>query len=269
MRSPKLLAVAFCMMSVAPAVAQQAPVTLRVALREGQTARFRTDIETWLNIAQLAALGADTTRPTTSISLFATRTVTTTRGDTAVIRDVVDSAVAAVPAIPGVSATDLASVAASMRGMVLLSAVDGRGRLLDYAAGTQQLDHLDLPVQAMLPQAGLLRTVFAFPVNPVRPGESWTETLTGADRDGSVTMAATFTLERTARQGNATVAIINISGQLGGGGPAGAIAARVAGRLEYDMTASQPARFVLDLTGQLASPAGSVPVRIRRTFTRL
>lgn len=269
MRKPYLLAAIVCAASAAPVLAQQLPVTLRVAARQGQTMRFRTDIESWLNIPQLAAQGADTTRPTTAISLFVTRTVAATRGDTAVFRDVVDSATAATPAIAGLTPADAAAAASSMRGMIMLSAVDGRGRLLDYAAGTERTGRLDPPVQAMLPQAGLLRAVFAFPAGPVRPGESWSETLTGGDADGSLTLAATFTLERTQQAGSSAVAVIGMAGQLGGGGPSGALAARVTGRIEYDMTASQPVRFVTDMVGQLATPAGSVPVRIRRTVTRL
>jgi hypothetical protein len=269
MRPAHLIPAFLLAAATAPALAQQQPVTLRVAARLGQTMRFRTDIETWLNIPQLAAAGADTTRPTMAISLFITRTVAATRGDTAVFRDVVDSATAATPAIGGLSPADAAAAASSMRGMVMLSAVDGRGILLDYAAGTERTNPLEPPAQAMLPQAGLLRAVFAFPAAPVRPGESWSETLSGGDRDGSLTLSATFTLERTLRQGSSTVAVIGMAGQIGGGGPSGALAARVTGRIEYDMTESQPVRFVTDMVGQLATSSGSVPVRIRRTVTRL
>lgn len=255
--------------AAAPAIAQSPPVTLRVSAQVGQTARFQTQVETWLNIAQLAALGADTTRPTAALTIYTTRSVLATKADTVIIRDVVDSAIAAVPAIPGVNAADVAAAATSMRGVTTLSAVDGRGRLLEYAAGTTSLSRLDPPMQALMPQAGLLRMVFAFPDRAVRPGDTWTETLTTSEMDGSITLAATYTLERTQRVGNHSIAVIGIAGQAGGGGPDGALALRVTGRLEYDMQDSQPVRLLSDMTGQMASPAGSVPIRIRRTVTRL
>jgi hypothetical protein len=245
----------------ATAFAQQQPVTLRVSLREGQTARFRTDVQTWL--------GADTTRPATALTLYLTRTVMAVRHDTAIIRDVVDSAEASAPGVPNANAMALANAALSMRGVTTLSAIDGRARLLDYAAGTQQAASLAPPVQAVVPMAGLLRAIFALPAQAVRPGESWTETLTGGEADGSVTMAGTYTLERTMQQAGHTIAVITAAGQLGGGGPGGALAARFTGRLEYDLSDSQPARFVIDLQGNLASVDGSLPIRIRRTVTRL
>ena len=152
---------------------------------------------------------------------------------------------------------------------VTLSAIDGRARLLDYAAGTRQESPLAPPVQAVVPMAGLLRAIFALPAQPVRPGESWTETLTGGGADGSLTMAGTYTLERTLRQGGHTIAVITAVGQLGGGGPGGALAARVSGRIEYDMDDSQAANFVVDMVGNFASVDGSLPIRIRRTVSRL
>ena len=191
------------------------------------------------------------------------------RNDTAVIRDVVDSAEASAPGMPNANAMTLANAAMAMRGVTTLSAIDGRARLLDYAAGTRQESPLAPPVQAVVPMAGLLRAIFALPAQPVRPGESWTETLTGGGADGSLTMAGTYTLERTLRQGGHTIAVITAVGLLGGGGPGGAMAARFNGRLEYDVDDSQPARFVIDLQGNIASADGSLPVRIRRTVSRL
>lgn len=249
--------------------AQQQPITLRVSPQTGQSARYRTDIESWLNLAQLVALGVDTTRPTTALTLYSTRTIVLVKADTAVIRDVVDSAVAAAPAVPGVNPTDAANAAASMRGVTTLTAVDGRGRMLDYAAGTQQTTRLDPPVQALLPAGGLLRAVFAFPAGPVRPGDTWSETLTGGDGDGSLTMSATFTFERTQTTGGTRIAVITMAGQIGGGGPNGALAMRATGRLEYDLTTSQPIRYVTDMNGQFATVNGSVPMRVRRTVVRL
>jgi len=241
--------------------AQQQPVTLRVSARQGQTARFRTDVETWL--------GADTSRPATHLTLYQTRTVMTVRNDTSVVRDVVDSAEASAPGMPSTNVMALANAAMAMRGVTTLSAIDGRARLLDFAAGTQQTAALAPPVQAVVPMGGLLRVIFALPAQPVRPGESWTETLTGGGADGSLTMSGTYTLESTMRQGGHSIAVINIMGQVGGGGPGGALAARVSGRIEYDMDDSQPARVVVDMVGNLASVDGSVPIRIRRTMSRL
>lgn len=246
---------------VAHASAQQQPVTLRVSLRQGQTFRFRTDVETWL--------GADTTRPATHLTLYQTRTVMTVRNDTAVIRDVVDSAEASAPGMPNTNVMALANAAMAMRGVTTLSAIDGRDRLLDFAAGTQNTAALAPPVQAIVPFGGLLRTIFALPAQPVRPGENWSETLTGGGADGSLTMSGTYTLESTLRRGGHGIAVITATGQVGGGGPGGAIAARVNGRIEYDMDDSQPTSAVVDMIGNLASVDGSVPIRIRRTLSRL
>jgi hypothetical protein len=44
---------------------------------------------------------------------------------------------------------------------------------------------------------------------------------------------------------------------------------RHTGSLEYDMTDSQPVRFMTDMTGQLSTSSASVPIRVRRTVVRL
>lgn len=255
------------LLAIPASLAAQQPTTLRISLQPGQTMRFSTYIETWVNLTQVGAT-MDTVRPTMTLTIYTTRTVVQVTADTAIIRDVIDSARAATPAIPGMTAADKAAAAAAMRGVTTLSAIDGRGRLLDYAAGTQ-MNAVEPPLQSALPLAGLLRAVFAFPAGPVRAGDTWSETLSGDDADGSLTLSGTFTLQGTQSRSGHSVAMISMAGQLGGGGPNGALAMRASGNLEFDMTDSQPVRFVTDMQGQWASSAASVPIRVRRTVVRL
>jgi len=258
---------AVIILAIPASLAAQQPTTLRVTMTQGQTLRFSTLVETWVNLTSLGA-AMDTVRPTTALTIFTTRTVMQVRGDTAIIRDVIDSARAATPAIPGMTAADKAAAAASMRGVTTFSAVDGRGILLDYA-GAQTMGQVSAPLQSMLPMAGLLRAVFAFPAQPVRNGETWSETLANRDADGTLTLSATFTLTGTQNRSGHSVATITMAGQMGGGGPGGALAMRTSGNLEYDMTDSQPVRFMTDMTGQMSNSSASVPIRVRRTVFRL
>jgi len=255
------------LLAIPASLAAQQPTTLRVSPQQGQTLRFSTLVETWVNLTSLGAT-MDTVRATTALTIYTTRTVMQVRADTAIIRDVIDSARAATPAIPGMTAADKAAAATAMRGLTTFSAIDGRGVLLDYA-GAQTMGQMSAPLQSMMPMAGLLRAVFAFPVNPVRAGETWSETLSSRDADGSLTLSATFTLTGTQARGSHSVAMITLTGQMGGGGPNGALAMRASGNLEFDMTDSQPVRFVTDLQGQLSTSTASVPIRVRRTVVRL
>lgn len=250
----------------AAAAAQQQPVTLRVSLRQGAVFHYRTDIDTWIVVPNA---GIDSTHPTTSLRLFTTRTVTVVRNDTAIVQDVVDSATAATPGVQSAHPANAAAAAAAMRGVTTLSAIDGRGRLLDYAAGTQREQNLSAPVQAFLPMAGLLRVLFTFPANPIKPGDTWTESQSGGDASGSVTMNATYTFERTTSHNGHNLAIIGSTGSLGGGGRGGALSSQFTGHISYDIEDSQPTGFWVDIQGTVSSGGQSVPMRVRRTVTRL
>ena len=247
-------------------VAAQAPVTLRVQLRQGQTMRYRSDIETWIGVANAAI---DTTQPARVLTLFITRTVSAVSHDTAIIRDVVDSALVTAPGIRGADTTALRRATASLRGLVTLTAVDGRGRLLDYAAGTTRTDPVDPALQAVLPMGGLLRSVFVLPANPVRPGETWSDRVSGGDGLDALNISARYTLERTMQLNNHNVAVINAAGEMGGGGPGGSLSGRFDGRIEYDMDDSQPTRFEITIHGTVASRSGNLPMRVKRTMQRL
>jgi hypothetical protein len=248
------------------AAAAQQPMTLRVALRQDAVFHYRTDIETWV-VAPGTAM--DSTHPTTSLRLFSTRTVKVVRNDTAIVQDVVDSATAATPGVQGAHPANAEAAATAMRGVTTLSAIDGRGRLLDYAAGTQHEQNLSAPVQAFLPMAGLLRVVFALPANPVKTGDTWTESQSGSDPSGSVTMTANYTLERTTTHNGHTLAIIGSTGTIGGGGRGGALASQFTGHISYDINDSQPTGFWVDIKGTVSSGGQSIPLRVRRTVTRL
>src|SRR5262245_15257437 len=184
-------AIAIALIIPGTVAAQQTPIALRVNLREGAVFHYRTDIETWV---QAPAAGIDSTQPLRTIRLFTTRTVMAVKADTFIVKDVVDSASASAQGTPPATA---ASAAAAIRGVTTLSAIDGRGRLLDYAAGTQREQNLSAPVQTFLPMGGLLRVVFSFPAAAVKPGDTWTDSQSGGDASGSVTMSANYTLERT------------------------------------------------------------------------
>ena len=250
----------------ASAASAQAPVTLRVRLQQGQTLRYKTEIETWIGVRNAAV---DTTQPARVLTLFTTRTVAAVSGDTAIIRDQVDSAWVRTPGIRGVDTMAIRRAADAMRGVVTLSAVDGRGRLLDYAAGTTRTDSVDPALQAVLPMAGLLRVVFVLPADPVSPGASWSERVASGDAMGSVSMTARYTLDRTARTDGRDIATISAAGEMGGGGLGNAMSARFDGTLDYDMGDSQPTRFVIMVQGTMAGRGGDLPMKVKRTLVRL
>ena len=259
-------ALALVMILPGVAAAQQAPIALRVNLRQGAVFHYRTDIDTWI-VAPNA--GIDSTHPTTSMRLFTTRTVMVVRNDTAIVKDVVDSATASTPGVQGAHPANAAAAAAAMKGVTTLSAIDGRGRLLDYAAGTSREQNLSAPAQAFLPMGGLLRVIFVFPAAAVKPGDKWTENQSGGDASGSVTMSANYTLERTMSRNGHTIAVIGSTGSIGGGGQGGAISSQFTGHIAYDVEDSQPTGFWVDINGTVSSGGQSVPMRVRRTVTRL
>ena len=264
--SARSVCVALLALTASTAAVAQNPITLRVRLREGQTMRYKTDIETWLGQNNA---GVDTTQPARVLTLYTTRTVAAVRNDTAIIRDVVDSAMVRTPALTGVDTSVLRRAAEAMRGVVTLTATDGRGRLLDYAAGSTQDNPVDPALQAVMPMGGLLRVVFVLPAEPVRVGQTWSERVAQGDGSSGMTMSARYTLERTLRVNDHDVASIRAAGEMGGGGPGGAMSARFDGNLDYDMVDSQPTRFVVMLEGTLAGAGGDVPMKVRRTVVRL
>ena len=264
--SARSVCVVLMALTAATAAVAQNPITLRVRLRQGQTARYKTDIETWLGQRNA---GVDTAQPARVMTLYTTRTVDAVRNDTSIIRDVVDSAVVSAPGLRGIDTTTLRRAAAALRGVVTLTATDSRGRLLDYAAGTTNDAPSDPALQAVMPMGGLLRVVFVLPEEPVRVGSTWSERVAQGDGANSMTMSARYTLERTLRINDHEVASIRAAGEMGGGGPGGAMSARFDGNLEYDMVDSQPTRFVVTLEGTMAGQGGDVPMKVRRTVVRL
>ena len=264
--SARSVCVVLMALTAATTAVAQNPITLRVQLRQGQTARYRTDIETWVGQGNAAV---DTAQPARVMTLYTTRTVEAVRNDTAVIKDVVDSARVTTPALRGVDTMALQRAAASLRGVVTLTAIDGRGRLLDYAAGTTQDAPVDPALQAVMPMGGMLRVVFVLPAEPVRVGATWSERVAQGDGASSLTMSARYTLERTMQVNNHNVAAIRAAGEMGGGGPGGAMSARFDGTIDFDITDSQPTRIVISLEGTMAGQGGDVPMKVRRTIVRL
>lgn len=279
-----LKAVCIGLLGLASIVQAQEPVLLRLNPYGGlDTARFRTEVETWLSTPLLPQ--GDAALPTFRVGLYSTRIVT--RNDSVVVfADLTDSSRFDMPRIRDVQ-PQLATSGDFLRGLRTETRLDPRGRTLSTRITAAPGVPSDLPVlirgMQSLAIAGLRLSTLSLPGEPVSPGDMWTDSVRfdlGADAGlapsfitGGGAGLATFRFDALEMRAGARVAIltavaqINIAGQDPGAATSAMLAATA--RMEVLVETGRVIRSLVEMSGPMASRVGTIPVRLRLSMQEL
>jgi len=273
-RRPLALGV-LALLAAAPLVAQQ-PVLLRLNPRKGQTNHYRAVIETYMQGGPMAAMSADTTQPFQRTTLFQTRTCTDIIADTLVFSEVIDSARIEMPAMPQ-AAQFAGAMAARMSGMTTTTKMDRRAHIYDTEvtggpaamAGAQAGRGGPGGGQGSGRGAGSgsssRNMVYILPANPVRPGDSWSDSMEiRSDSGQNSTFRATFRLERVEGQ----VATISMNGSVDMSVQGTATTMTTSGQLQLDLGQGRLGGMQMTMAGSMPTRMGTVPMRMVMTTQR-
>jgi hypothetical protein len=262
----------------ASAAAAQEPLQLRISPAVGQILHYRTDVDAWLN-TQLLPQG-DPALPTFRIALYTNRTATHPDSGMIIFTDVTDSSRFEMPRIRDVQ-PQLAPAGDYMRGMRTETLVDRRGRSVSTRVLTAPAMPQDLPVlirgMQSLALTGQRLSTFSFPAFPIRPGDTWTDSVRydlGADQSiapalvtGGGAGLATFRFERIEQRGAVQVAVLTAAGRVSAGAQDVALSSTLivsaSAQMDVDVATGLVLRSQMDMQGPMATRLGTIPVRIR------
>jgi hypothetical protein len=243
----------------APAAAQQT-VLLRFTPPVGQVVHYRTVSQTWMRIPGMPA--GDTTQPTVTQMVYTTRAVTAMHGASRVVTVTVDSSRREMPAMGGMMPSgDM------LRGMITTEWIDPLGHV-DSVAVTPPPGANPMVADAMRRNAGSGRSNLPLPDHAVRPGDSWTDSLTmdfsaARGAGGATTFRLTYRLERIERQGGSRVAVIAMSGSAASDNTAaGGMQSGMKGEYRLDIDASRLVSLTNDMSVEMRGEQGSFPMRM-------
>ncbi len=279
--------VTLCLLGLAalPARAQQAPVQLRFSTASGRSLRYRTDVDAWLRSPMIPAI--DTVQPTVKITVFSRRTFTGTDSTGRLsFAEFTDSSRVDMPQIRALNPAALPP-GDFLRGMRSITTMDVRGRNVS----TRVIDTPNMP-QDLAPIAhgaeGLATTtlrmaILALPGAPVRPGDSWTDSLR-YDEGGAAglqnslvtvggTSRATFRLERIETRGSTRIAVITTIASISAGaaqpGAAAALTISASGHMDLDLNDGVLIQSQMDLVGPMMTRGGLIPVHVHMVMQAL
>ena len=110
---------------------------------------------------------------------------------------------------------------------------------------------------------------FILPPQPVRPGDTWTDSMTtgGGDNADQPTMSVqgTFKLDRVDNRGGSRIAVITWSGTMTTSTPRGPQVMNVIGEIAIDLTGHRLSSMDMNMSGTMQSPQGSIPMRVHMT----
>ena len=279
MRRP-LIAVAALTLAAASARAQE-PILLRISGTPGQANHYQMVMETFVRGGPMAAMmSSDTTLPMTRMTMLTTRTLTGTSGDTLAFQEVVDSVRMESPAMPQMAAM-MGGAAAMLRGQTTATRMDARGRIFS----TEVTGGMAGAMGAGGPggmggqggrggRGGMMgggrrqAMPFILPAQPVRPGDTWSDSTTVAGNtpdEPTTTMQGTFKLDRVDQRAGSRVAVITWTGTMTTTGPQGPQVMNVVGEIGVDMTAHRLASMNMTMTGIVQSPQGEIPMKVQMT----
>lgn len=265
-------------LGAATAAAAQEPVLLRINPVVGQILRYRTDVEAWLT-TQLLPQG-DPALPTFRIALFTNRTATHPDSALVIFTDVTDSSRFEMPRIRDVQ-PQLAPAGDYMRGMRTETLVDPRGRSVSTRVVLAPAMPPDLPVlirgMQSLALTGQRLSTFSYPEHPVRPGDTWTDSVTydlGADQSvapalvtGGGAGLATFRFERVEQRGAVRVAVLSATARISAGAQdvvaSSTLFVTATAQMDIDMATGAVLRSQMEMSGPMATRLGTIPVRLR------
>lgn len=266
------------------AQAQEA-VTLRFSPVINQTTRYRTEVDGWLR-TPLMPVG-DTSMPAVHITMHSTRTTDPLDSlGRYVFIDRTDSSRYDMPAMRALQ-PQLATTGDLLRGMRTQTTMDRQGRgLLTRVLETPNMPQ-DLPVLVKGIQSLAVTTIrlamFSLPEGPVRPGDTWSDSLhydqsASAGLQQSLVTAggvgiANYRFERVETRGGVRIAVISTVARVNAGaqepGQAATLQVTASGQMDFNIDAGTLARSQMDLSGQMATRIGLIPVRIRMAMQAL
>lgn len=275
------LTIAACRLPTA--LQAQEPVLLRLTPRHGEVTRYRADLDAWLRTPLFAS--ADSTQPTAHVTSFLTRIITSPDSQRIELTDHTDSSSFDFPAfrnmMPPGGSGDV------MRGMRTVTRLDARAR----SVATMVVEAPNLPatmpalirgVQGLSVAVARLATV-SLPDHPVRPGDTWTDSVTfdlantpglgAVSVQGAGAGLATMRFERVEQRAGARIAVITaVATANAGAGDASqsaSLAISATSTVDLDLDAGRFIRSETLLAGPMVTRLGVIPVRVRMTLHAL
>jgi len=265
---------ALTLLVAAPLACQQS-VLLRINATQGQVTRYQTVVETFMQGGPAAAMGGDTSQPFQRMTMFNTRTLTSVVADTLVFAEVIDSARMEMPSMPQAAAF-MGGIAQQMRGMTTTTKMDRRARIFDTEVTGG-------PMAGMGGGPGGGRRggamggggggnqgknmVFVLPAGPVRPGDTWSDSMVieGDQGQPGTAFRATFRLERM----EGRVAVIAINGSMDMPMQGSVTTMTTTGEFRLDLDRSRLSSMTMTMSGAAQTQMGEVPMRIQMTTQAL
>jgi len=261
----------------ATAAGAQEPVLLRIGGQPGRANRYQTVMETFMRGGPMAAMmNPDTNVPFSRMTMQSTRTLTAVTGDTLNFSEVIDSAAMEMPAMPQMAAM-MGGVAGMMKGRTTVTRMDNRGRIFSTEVTGGAMAGMGGGPGGPGGRGGRGGMMgggnnnrpapFILPAQPVRPGESWTDSTSfgGNGTDPAVSVRGTFKLERVEQLGGSRVAVVSWNGTMTTTGPMGAQVMNVLGEIHIDLGAQRLASMDMHMSGTVQTPQGEVPMRMHMT----
>jgi hypothetical protein len=258
------------LVAAVPLAAQQA-VTLRINAPRGQVTRYQTVVETFMQGGPMAAMGGDPSQPFQRMTMFNTRTLTNIVADTLVFTEVVDSARMETPAMPQAAAM-MGQMASRMAGMTTVTKMDRRARIFDTEVTNNPLAASGQAGQGG-PGGGRGRggmgggggnqsknMVFILPPGPVRPGDTWSDSMVieGENGQPASTFRATFRFERMDGQ----VAVVGMNGTMDMPMQGTMTTMQLTGAFRLDMGQDRLGGMNMTMSGTVQTQMGEMPMRI-------
>ena len=269
MRRPALLA-SLVLAAVTTAATAQDAVLLRVGGAPGSSNRYSSLMETFIRGGPMASMmSSDTTLPMMRITTVTTRTLTGTSGDTLTFAEVIDSVAMESPAMPQMAAMAGAAIM-NMRGQTTTTHMDARGRIYQIEVNNPNADMGAGRGGRMAGMGGGgQRTMFNLPVQPVRVGDTWNDSMNVAassPTDPATNLVASYKLERIDNRGGLNVAVVSINGSLAQVNPQGGQSRfAVTGQFQLDLSNRRLAAINMTMVGVVSSQMGDMPMRMQVT----
>lgn len=257
-----------------PALTAQ-EVLLRMKPPQGQVTRYLLVSETFLDGGPMAAMAADPEAPFMRMRMSQTWTVTASAGDEFTVRQVVDSAGVETPAMPQMEAT-MSQVGEMLRGFESVTRMTGRGEILSAEltvppAMKSMMESQGAGLGAgsigMGGNAGNMPGYVLLPVDPVRVGSTWRDSVTmNLDWAGLSGVSSSFAVTYALKRLVGRVAVIGVDGTLAGGPPSMASNFTATGEVELDLDAGRATRMRMDMSGVVSAATDEIPMRMRTTM---
>jgi hypothetical protein len=262
----------------ATAAPAQDTVSLRLLPPVGQVTSYHTELAAWLESPMLPP--PDSATPTVTLSWDMRRLIEAADTSGVTWLDVVDSSSLDMPAVRG-GIPQLGLTSDILRGLRMRTRVTRTGgeiatEIVEAPALPPELPLLLRGVVSLAVTSSRLST-FAVPDRPVRPGESWTDSVRyelprQPERASSIVAGGgvgvgTFCFERLDRRGAGRVAIVRAAATIDAAALETTAPATMrftgTGRVELDLDGARLASSQLTLAGTMVTRYGAVPTRLR------